>query len=146
MNRILANVQDPFLIRPSAGVPRRSLVVTLPGETENLHSALNYLITSAPGFIQLLKLLKTHRTANNPASGSSETRRCVFQFCFGRLQYHYREPFSQRYTQCDAGTSFAQYIFLKLGCSSAYFRIADGPFRVALALVQEEWEGVFKEF
>lgn len=93
VNRILANVQDPFLIRPSAGVSGRTLIVTLPGDTADLQSAAAYLVTSAPGFIRLLKLLKTGMVASGRASTSTESHQSVVQICFSRLDNNTENSF-----------------------------------------------------
>lgn len=80
VNRILANVKDPFLIRPSAGVSQSTLIITLPRDTDDLQRATTYLTTSAPGFVRLLTQLKTARITLARAA-SSDTRRYVAQTC-----------------------------------------------------------------
>lgn len=81
VNCILASVQDPFFIRPSAGVVGRTLIVTLPGgDIEDLRRAITHLVTLAPDLMQLLTLLKTGHVAASQTLSLAVTSRCVIWY------------------------------------------------------------------
>lgn len=59
VNKILANVKRPFFVRPSAGVSGRTMIISLPGETEDIRSVITNLTTPPSDFIPLLTMLTT---------------------------------------------------------------------------------------
>ena len=62
INHILANAQEPYVIRPSAGTSSHTMITSIPSDIVELRRLLNYFTISAPGFVKLLRLLKNERS------------------------------------------------------------------------------------